>query len=1153
MNGSMEQSPPQNIMPGLHRAPVDANSLPPEYWNNFEPLYTTSPDPPHQHPHPPQPQLQQIQPAPQQQQHAPSLGINWDHPVFSQTTTQSRSPLPTPQEQSHGIYSTTTPQSWRSNPLQSQQIIHPAQHTFSINPQFRQAQFPHAQPAFDSQPLPSDNSHYQSYFPRAYYPPQNLSVPDVFPQTHSPRPSQAQPQPTQFRSDSHQHQLPQYTLPAGYPEGSTHVPINYAGGYAQSTPSVSDQTINPQFLNSSQQAANQQAPLHNNLLYMNPAEFERPEDPKLYTFYRDDLQIPPVLGQGQAQPIARNQPIAPTTKYEFIMPMNGQNPITAAAAKVTKPKKQPSVKRQSQSKKPTMKGGSKKLDGKSASSSSETDSSDDSDLEIQAPEEPSPIPPTRPNEPEAAAQYDAMKAVWSPRNRRPNVDKVKSALVAFKDVVKTVRDAWKENTQAMKVAENKGDNDKAAQLKKNVILQRRLMDVVVSTTLDKGHPIIIEKLGEHPMAVAALYSFLLDRHQASDIDGTLTVNILKLLSHFLTMDEDVLQKTNVAKLLPRFVKKGGPAVKELAQKILDNAAASTKRKLDAEKSGLKEGSPTKGSVADPAAADGRGDLAGSKRVREGEGNGQPATKRMVVNSNPKAVSKPGNPGAAPAVAKRPQEAGQENKPAPASAARPKANIIAPKPTSLFGSLSSASKRPGTSNAERAAAAAAAAKTSTPAEKKEAPPRPTFSFGDLMADLNKQKEPAPAQPAEDRPPETEEERKKRLRKEARRKLRVTWKPDALLTEVRLFTHDPEEELGPGDHLQREAGDVKGEGSVLKLHRDLDELEEDDDGGIREEQLLEYYEPSEIDNGEITPDDRARNYIKRGGTQEAESPEKKAQEHREATTLMVFYTSPADVPSTPKEPPPPDAEETVPEVACFGELPDHVKARQERYFAMVNPQPAPTPQSAPNSNSQFDITNLLKIIQNAPQQQQSTPPPPPPQVAPAPMSDLERTFSMFRQQQPQQQAPPQAPLMHMPGFPTPSQPPATQGLDFQKILSIINAQKQMQPASMMPQVQPSQPSIAPNLAAIISQLSGQNPAAAGNTPAPSGHYEDPERKRMRENGGFDGADDERFNPAKRNRSNEPTKKHPKAGLVPCRYWREGKCRKGDECTFRHDPLN
>lgn len=30
------------------------------------------------------------------------------------------------------------------------------------------------------------------------------------------------------------------------------------------------------------------------------------------------------------------------------------------------------------------------------------------------------------------------------------------------------------------------------------------------------------------MAVSAMYSFLLDRHQAADVDGALTVNILKV-------------------------------------------------------------------------------------------------------------------------------------------------------------------------------------------------------------------------------------------------------------------------------------------------------------------------------------------------------------------------------------------------------------------------------------------------------------------------------------------------------------------------------------------------------------------------------------------------------------------------------------------------
>lgn len=209
----------------------------------------------------------------------------------------------------------------------------------------------------------------------------------------------------------------------------------------------------------------------------------------------------------------------------------------------------------------------------------------------------------------------------------------------------------------------------------------------------------------------------------------------------------------------------------------------------------------------------------------------------------------------------------------------------------------------------------------------------------MADLNKQKDTEPAEPVEDKPPETKEEQEKRVRKESRRKLRVSWKPDHSLTEVRLFTHDPEEELGPRDRSQRQAGDVKGEGRVLKLHKDIDELGEEDEGGIREENLLNYREPSGMESSrpeatpqmlmslemdiDITPDDRARNYIKRGGTQEPTSPETKAQEHREATTLMVFYTSLADIPPSPKEPPPPSEDGIIPDPQSFGDLPDHVK--------------------------------------------------------------------------------------------------------------------------------------------------------------------------------------------------------------------------------------
>ena len=138
----------------------------------------------------------------------------------------------------------------------------------------------------------------------------------------------------------------------------------------------------------------------------------------------------------------------------------------------------------------------KKPDTKSSkktTSQSDSESSDESELEIEAPDEPSPIPPIRPTDPDAAAQYDTLQAVWSPRNKWPGPEKVKNALVAYKDLIKALRDAWKEQVQAMKLAENKGDNNGASKLKEQVILQRRTMDKIATTTLEMGHPNIVEK------------------------------------------------------------------------------------------------------------------------------------------------------------------------------------------------------------------------------------------------------------------------------------------------------------------------------------------------------------------------------------------------------------------------------------------------------------------------------------------------------------------------------------------------------------------------------------------------------------------------------------------------------------------------------------
>ena len=121
-------------------------------------------------------------------------------------------------------------------------------------------------------------------------------------------------------------------------------------------------------------------------------------------------------------------------------------------------------------------------------------------------------------------------------------------------------------------------------------------------------------------------------------------------------------------------------------------------------------------------------------------------------------------------------------------------------------------------------------------------KPTFSFAETMANLNKQKEVKLSKPEESGPPETPEEKIKRERKLERRKLRVSFKPDSSLVEIRTFVHDPEEEIGHEDSLVRDVGDSRGEGQMLKMHKDLELMDEEEDGAPSEESFGTWRIPS-----------------------------------------------------------------------------------------------------------------------------------------------------------------------------------------------------------------------------------------------------------------------------------------------------------------------
>ena len=167
----------------------------------------------------------------------------------------------------------------------------------------------------------------------------------------------------------------------------------------------------------------------------------------------------------------------------------------------------------------------------------------------------------------------------------------------------------------------------------------------------------------------------------------------------------MLEKTKLDKVLPRIVKRGDDRGKLLAQKILDNAEAATKKKTA-------DGTPPqpqqfKGTamIKPPTAFSRSSDaVSGMKKTKIEEGSGAQSIKKLVTSASQSAQITTSSTKVLGSVGSKNQSAKADSKTAAkgtapaAPAPKVKTNHVVAKPSAFFSSLQSASKKPGTSNA-----------------------------------------------------------------------------------------------------------------------------------------------------------------------------------------------------------------------------------------------------------------------------------------------------------------------------------------------------------------------------------------------------------------------------------------------------------------------
>jgi hypothetical protein len=780
----------------------------------------------------------------------------------------------------------------------------------------------------------------------------------------------------------------------------------------------------------------------------------------------------------------------------------------------------------------TYAGSSSALKREVSDSESYTESSDDdSEYTDDEEDEPSPLPATRPEEPHAAVRYDIIKATWYPRRSPLSSEKIKDSMRDIWEVLNTIHKRWRTDSKAVSDAEDQKKTGELPVLKSRVTSQRDLLQSALVAALEYAHPDVLYQMGKIKPFMYLCYQFLANRFRSKDFDGPLPAVIYEILTRCGTLTSELLEETKVIKALVSMKKQANEKHKAFIQQIVDGAAANSKKAQAGTPPSTEsvEGKGAKRPAPEPAnRALNEGPTAKKPKPADGPANTVKKTTGISVTSKPPTTS---------TTASQPKK--PTTMPVPVKA---RVSQVTNKPSGIFASLNAASKKPASTSVVPATSKPAQPKTATVVSKDKKPvaaaSKPAFSFAQTMASLLKPKEQeaTPVKSEKQLPPETPEEKAKRLRKEARRHLRVTFKPDTSLVQIKYFSHDPDEELGHDENFVRDAGDIGGEGRMFKQHKELEV--DDDEEDEPDLDTKPWTEPSQVDFSVVVPTARDSNYAPYGGGQLVPAcPEKEANVRRENATLMVFYADPNDIPSSPREPLEQD-QEAAPAVTVvpFGTPPDSVLAKAPQTAAPA-PGPLPDLSNLENIFKQFAIpaTNQTPAAPQPAPVPQTTYAPPPPMMSGMP--DLQSILSVLQgPTAPQAPAPAPFPLQ------APTQPFPPPPMDLSAIMSAISAS-----AGSGMALPPPPPGFPPFPMPFA--LPPQQPdATTYQQPQQQAQY-NPQDYNAQANGGTKRQREDNNNDRNQGKKHKGRGERPHK-VLPCRFFPSGTCTKGDKCTYVHD---